>query len=75
MKITEDYDQVISLGATYSGTRRVPRAGRRRVDPPGWIREPDGREEELRVTLTLGHRRGDRPATATRDRQRRGHDR
>ncbi len=30
---------------------------------PGWVREPDGREEELRVTLSLGHRRGDRPSS------------
>ena len=22
---------------------------------PGWVREPDGRDEELRVTLSLGH--------------------
>ena len=42
---------------------------------PGWVREPDGRDEELRVTLSQRHRRGDRPAVAPRDPKRRGHDR
>lgn len=42
---------------------------------PGWVREPDGREEELRVTLSLAHRRADRSAVAPRHRQRRKHDR
>ncbi len=38
---------------------------------PGWVREPDGRAEELRVTLDWGST----DEETARDRQRRGHDR
>jgi hypothetical protein len=35
---------------------------------PGWVREPEGREEEPRVTLSRRYGRGDRLALAARDR-------